>query len=212
MRETGAVTVEPLRASYRKQVREQALGVALELTLKHGWDGVRMGRVAELTGVSRPTLYKEFGDKQGLADALALAETQRFVAGVVRELDETPGDPPTVLRSALAHCLAAVRASPLLHEMLSSTAVGGSSLLPQLTTRSAPTVELAAGALTPWLRAQFPGATPERLAETVDTVVRLVISHVVLGRPAVVPDPARTITGVALLMLAGAPTPPGGAG
>ena len=48
-----------------------------------------MGRVAELTGVSRPTLYKEFGDKQGLADALALGETERFVAGVVRELDET---------------------------------------------------------------------------------------------------------------------------
>lgn len=210
MRHTGRVTVEPLRASYRRQVREQALGVALELTLAHGWDGVRMGRVAELTGVSRPTLYKEFGDKQGLADALALGETERFVAGVVRELDETAGDPTTVLRSALEHCLAAVRDSPLLHDMLSGP--GSSGLLPQLTTRSAPTIELAEVALTPWLRVQFPAAAPERLAATVDTVVRLVISHVVLIRPAVVPDPARTITEVALLMLGGVPAPRGAAG
>ncbi|GAB2910293.1 TetR/AcrR family transcriptional regulator [Rhodococcus aerolatus] len=210
MRHTGPVTVEPLRASYRRQVREQALGVALDLTLTHGWDGVRMGRVAELTGVSRPTLYKEFGDKQGLADALALAETERFVAGVVRELEETPGDPTAVLRSALEHCLAAVRDSPLLHDMLSGA--GSSGLLPQLTTRSAPTFALADGALTPWLRAHFPAATPERVAAAVDTVVRLVISHVVLARPDAVPDPAGTTTEVALLMLGGAPGPRGGAG
>ena len=63
------MTVEPLRLTFRRQLREQALGAAHGLTVDKGWSQVRMGEVAALTGVSRPTLYKEFGDKQGLGEA-----------------------------------------------------------------------------------------------------------------------------------------------
>lgn len=201
VRETGPMTVEPLRTSFRRQVREQAIAAALELTTEHGWDGVRMSRVAEMAGVSRPTLYKEFGDKQGLADALSLAESERFVAGVVRELVETPGAPEEVLRAVLEHCLAEVARSPLLQEAVRGS--GGAGLLPQLTTRSAPTLELAARDVTPWLAGHFPDLPPAALGEVVDTLVRLVLSHAVLPGA---PDAAGAILRVALAML-GVPGP-----
>ena len=67
---------EPVRVSFRRHVREQVLRVTRELTIEKGWDQVRMSDVAESVGVSRPTLYKEFGDKQGLGDALVVSEGQ----------------------------------------------------------------------------------------------------------------------------------------
>ena len=207
IRHTGAMTSGvaapgttpvPLRTSFRSQVRQRALEVALEQTVERGWDGVRMSRVAELAGVSRPTLYKEFGDKQGLADALGLAEAHRFVGGAVDALQTTPGGPVTALHAAVDYCLGEAHTSPLLHEVLSSS--GAQGLLPQLTTRASPIRQLAVAGLTPWFAAHFPGLGAEALDAVVDTLVRLVISHVVMPAPDG-SDPGSTILGVSLLML-----------
>jgi Bacterial regulatory proteins, tetR family len=64
--------------SFRRHLRAEAIRAAHALTVEKGWDRVRVAEVAALIGVSRPTLYKEFGDKQGLGDVLVLDEAQRF--------------------------------------------------------------------------------------------------------------------------------------
>ena len=50
------------------------------------WSAVRMVDVAAVAGVSRQTLYNEFGSKEGLARALVRREADAYLAGVERAL------------------------------------------------------------------------------------------------------------------------------
>ncbi len=45
------------------------------------WDRLRMADVARQAGVSRQTLYYEFGSRDALAQAVALREAQRYSDG-----------------------------------------------------------------------------------------------------------------------------------
>uniref|UniRef100_UPI00111C5D6B TetR/AcrR family transcriptional regulator n=1 Tax=Mycobacterium avium TaxID=1764 RepID=UPI00111C5D6B len=69
-------------------MREQVLNAARALAIEKGWERVRVSEVAELAGVSRPTLYKEFTDKKGLGDALIVREGEEFLDGVRAVLDK----------------------------------------------------------------------------------------------------------------------------
>ncbi|UQI47994.1 TetR/AcrR family transcriptional regulator [Streptomyces sp. HU2014] len=66
--------------------RELLLDAAFAALGSRPWSGVRMVDVAAAAGVSRQTLYNEFGSKDGLARALVRRETEAFLAGVVRAL------------------------------------------------------------------------------------------------------------------------------
>lgn len=173
------MAIEPLRVSFRRQLRETALAVAHQLTVDHGWDRVRLSEVATLTGVSRPTLYKEFGDKQGLGEALVLRETERFLVGVAAQLERHAQDLTAGIRSAVCYTLAEAAASPLLRAVLTS-ARGDDALLPALTTRSAPVLEAATTMLGAWLGEQLPALDRQEIHDAVDTLVRLTVSHIVL--------------------------------
>jgi AcrR family transcriptional regulator len=174
------VTVEPLRLSFRRQVREQALQVAQSLTVDKGWAQVRMAEVAALTGVSRPTLYKEFGDKAGLGETLVMQETDRFLVGISTLLDEHPGDLAAGIRAAVEFVMAEAEASPLLRGILTSARGGDSDLLPLLTTRSGPILAAAKNTLVSWLQEGVPDVAPEDLSDAADAVARLAVSHLVL--------------------------------
>lgn len=192
--------VEPLRVAFRRQVREQALDVAHRLTLERGWDQVRVGEVAQAAGVSRPTIYKEFGNKQGIGEALVLRETERFLTGIAERLAEHEGDAGTGIATAVEFTLREAADNPLLHAVLTSTRGGAESLLPLLTTRSAPVLEAASTVLVAWFGEQFPDVAPDVLAEGVDALVRLTVSHLVL--PAAPPDAtARRLASLAVRFL-----------
>lgn len=191
------MTVEPLRVAFRRQVREQALQVAHDLTAQRGWDQVRVGEVAEATGVSRPTLYKEFGSKQGLGEALVLRETDRFLAGIAEQLAAHEPDLAAGIEAAVRFTLEEAERSPLLHAVLTSTRSGDDSLLPFLTTRSAPLLEAATTALSGWLAEHSPRTPEQDLAQGVDALVRLVVSHLVLPSA----DPSRTAAELAQLAM-----------
>lgn len=194
------MTAEPLRLTFRRQVRDQALAAARALTVEKGWSRVRMGEVAALTGVSRPTLYKEFGDKQGIGEALIMAETERFLAGISAILEAHPDDAVGGIAAAVEHVLAEADASPLLRAILISAREADNELLPLLTTRSAPVLDAATRTLVAWFDEHFPQLDPQDLADGVDTLVRLVVSHLVLpadGQAAT----ARRLTRIALRIL-----------
>lgn len=173
------MTVEPLRQAFRRQVRERALEVAHQLTVDHGWDKVRVSEVAERTGVSRPTLYHEFGDKQGLGEALVLRETEGFLIGVAAALEQYGDDLAAGVAAAVGYTLAQADASPVLRATLTS-ARGSDGLLPALTTRSAPVLLAASSVLGAWFAEHRPDLPPDVVAEAVDALVRLTVSHLVL--------------------------------
>ncbi|GAA1515073.1 TetR/AcrR family transcriptional regulator [Streptomyces albidochromogenes] len=66
--------------------REALLDAAFTALAVRPWSGVRMVDVAAAAGVSRQTLYNEFGTKDGLARALVRREADGFLAGVERAL------------------------------------------------------------------------------------------------------------------------------
>ncbi|MFI7503788.1 TetR/AcrR family transcriptional regulator [Streptomyces sp. NPDC049687] len=71
--------------------RESLLDAAFSALAKRPWSAVRMVDVAATAGVSRQTLYNEFGSKEGLARALVRREADGYLAGVERAL-AVPGD------------------------------------------------------------------------------------------------------------------------
>ena len=66
--------------------RESLLDAACAALARHPWSAVRMVDVAAMAGVSRQTLYNEFGSKEGLGRALVRREADGFLAGVERSL------------------------------------------------------------------------------------------------------------------------------
>ncbi|MCW2607014.1 MAG: TetR family transcriptional regulator [Frankiales bacterium] len=172
------VTAPPLRLAFRQQVRETALGVTHDLVVERGWDGVRLGEVARLTGVSRPTLYKEFGDRQGLGEALLLRETERFLVGVREVVGAHGDDPSRGIRLAVVFTLEEAARSPLLHAVLTSTRADDAGLVPLLA-RSVPLLRRAVEVLVDALGPQLPDTPAEDLADAAELLVRLCVSHLV---------------------------------
>ncbi|WP_432133996.1 MULTISPECIES: TetR/AcrR family transcriptional regulator [unclassified Streptomyces] len=66
--------------------RESLLDAAFSALAHRPWATVRMVEVAAAAGVSRQTLYNEFGSKEGLARALVRREADGYLAGVDRAL------------------------------------------------------------------------------------------------------------------------------
>ncbi|MDW4907604.1 helix-turn-helix domain-containing protein [Streptomyces sp. ADMS] len=72
--------------------RDSLLDAAYSALARRPWSAVRMVDVAAAAGVSRQTLYNEFGSKEGLARALVRREADAYLAGVERALT-APADP-----------------------------------------------------------------------------------------------------------------------
>jgi AcrR family transcriptional regulator len=163
------MTVEPVRQAFRRQVHEQALDTAQAMLVERGWDQVRFGDVAVAIGVSRPTLYAAFGNKEGLAEALVLKETDRFLTGISATLDVHAADPVAAVTAAVAFTLEEADRSPVLHA--------------------------ATSVLVRWFAEHVPGLDSDIAQEGVDALVRLVVSHLVLPAD----DPSRTADRLARL-------------
>jgi AcrR family transcriptional regulator len=174
------MSVEPLRVTFRKQMRERALDAALGMTLESGWDQVRVGAIAEEIGVSRPTLYREFGNKEGVAEALVMREVGIFLDAIAEVLTQKSADIGVAIAAAAERTLIMAGENPLLRAVLTGTRDGGDSLLPFLTIRSAPLLNAATEMLTRWFAEHHPELDQLRIAEAIDAVVRLVVSHLVL--------------------------------
>ncbi|MBJ7003307.1 TetR/AcrR family transcriptional regulator [Streptomyces griseofuscus] len=72
--------------------RESLLDAAGAALARRPWSAVRMVEVAAAAGVSRQTLYNEFGGKDGLARALVRRAADGYLAGVERALAGGGGD------------------------------------------------------------------------------------------------------------------------
>lgn len=167
-------------------VRERLLASAAEITCESGWAAVTMGKVAARAGVSRQTVYNELGTKPALGQAMVLRELDRFLAIVERELDA--GDDLVVaIRSAAEQILLMAADNPLLHALLASAhsvsrgnePASNNDLLPFLTTDAQPLIEAATAVIDSRLN-QFPELDlgGRQRAVAIDTIVRLVLSHV----------------------------------
>ena len=97
--------------------RESLLDAAYTALVRRPWSAVRMVDVAAAAGVSRQTLYNEFGSKDGLARALVRREADGFLAGVDRALTGR-SDPRDRLTATAEWTASAARENILVRAML----------------------------------------------------------------------------------------------
>ncbi|WP_327325962.1 TetR/AcrR family transcriptional regulator [Streptomyces sp. NBC_01210] len=97
--------------------RESLLNAALAALADLPWAAVRMVDVASAAGVSRQTLYNEFGSKDGLARALVRREADQYLHGVERMLAEWTGAADRLVAVA-EWTVGEARARPLLRALL----------------------------------------------------------------------------------------------
>ncbi len=83
--------------SGREQTRARILSAAMKLLNEGGRDAVTTRAVAELAGVQPPILYRLFGDKDGLLNALAEHGFTLYLAQ--KQSDNAEPDPVAALRS-----------------------------------------------------------------------------------------------------------------
>ncbi|NGO67380.1 TetR/AcrR family transcriptional regulator [Streptomyces boncukensis] len=101
--------------------RETLLDAAHTAVRAQPWTGVRMVDVAAAAGVSRQTLYNEFGSKEGLGAALVSRLVEDFLDGAARTVAEScrrGADAAACCAAAAAWMLRTAREEPIVHAAL----------------------------------------------------------------------------------------------
>ncbi|HET6988639.1 MAG TPA: TetR family transcriptional regulator [Kribbella sp.] len=164
----------------KRRLRDELLDAAYDAVVAGGYDGLRMADVARRTGVSRQTVYNEFGDKWGVLEAVAARETERFLLDVNAALAEQP-DPIDGLRAAVERALTLAGENPLIRAALSQPGSDQASQL--LTTRGQQVLELAHLRLGAHVTEHWPEVRAEDATSCVDVALRVVLSHIVTPGP-----------------------------
>ena len=167
----------------RVRLRATLLDAARELTVSQGWQRVRMSDIATAGGVSRQTVYNEFGGRQGLAEALAVAEIQKFVTSVRAILSAHGGDVRAAGYAAIRYVLEEAARNPLVRAILTSGRGGADELLPYLTTRSQLVLDAAGAVIDEWAAVHVTGVQPAVVALAGNSIIRLTVSHIILPFP-----------------------------
>ena len=156
--------------------RDTLFGVARDLVQQRAWSEITMSEIASAAGVSRQTLYNEFGSRDEFAQALVIREGERFLDAVDAAVREHLDDPRAAVGAALGTFLRTAGEDPLVRILLSDDGAGG--LLPFVTTQGMPVVQWATARLSATIEDGWPGAPPAKVRLLAESLVRLAISHV----------------------------------
>jgi AcrR family transcriptional regulator len=159
---------QPARSDTPDRILESAFACVAEFGLTR----MTMDDVARRATVSRQTVYRYFSSKEQLVMALVLREEEGFLDGV-RTAFAVEAGLERALVDGILFCLRFAREHPLLDRLLSNDP---ETLLPYLTTRSAPLIararEVMASLVTSkaWVKAGL-------VEQAADTLVRVVLSY-----------------------------------
>jgi AcrR family transcriptional regulator len=167
--------------------RERIISTAAQLTAELGWSRVTMSLVAQRVGVSRQTVYNEFGSRADLAESMVLAELSTFMEQVDVGFAAHPDDVVAALVAAAAGVRELAETNPLLGAIVTATHGGESELLPLLTTRADAVIAAAHSTVTAHLL-NYEIAPDVPVDAVVDMIVRAVLSHVMQPGSASVED------------------------
>lgn len=169
----------------RQLLRSTVLSAVDELAAVRPWPSITMAQIAAAAGVSRQTLYNEFGNREDLAQAYVLWAAAQFLDEVEREIVGHDGELSSALTAAfelflelatehpLVRALGAATGAEGLHSLVATQAglpilTGATDRLVQITSRTWPDIDLADAQL------------------ICEVIVRLAISHLTVptGTPA----------------------------
>jgi AcrR family transcriptional regulator len=121
--------------------REELSAAALEVIRRVG-PGASMQEMAAKAGITKPVLYRYFGDRDGLIAAVAEGFTDDLINRVVQALAGAPtGDPEMLIRAAIESYVAFIEEDPALYGFLTHHAPLGSPAMLSVIDRIAGAIE-----------------------------------------------------------------------
>ena len=108
----------------RDDVRSGIIAAATQLLREKGANAVTTRAVAQAAGVQAPTIYRLFGDKDGLVDAVAEHVMATYVSSKSAAAAAEQGDPVADLRSAWRTHLEFGLANPELYALIATRGRG----------------------------------------------------------------------------------------
>jgi AcrR family transcriptional regulator len=181
----------PYPAAARTLLRDTVIAAVDELVRTRGWSATTMSDVAAAAGVSRQTLYNEFGSRSALVQAYITAEIDRLVEQACEAVRANADDAHRALREAFTLFLKLASDEPVVRIITTNAEAGE---LHQLLTGLGQ--ELASDRIAALIPEVWPqvGVPDARLVA--DTLVRLAISHALLPGG----DPGEVATGVGRML------------
>jgi AcrR family transcriptional regulator len=149
------------------------LDAALAAIAGGGLAGLGLEQVAGRAGVSRQTVYRRFGSRDGLVRAVVAREEQRLLDAVLAAA-AGHDDLERALAAAIAALLRGAVEHPLLQRLLAEEPA---ALLPLLASRDAGVLDTARGAVAAVLRGR--GVHPSRAAVAADVLARVLLSSAI---------------------------------
>ena len=166
----------PYPQAARRLLRETLFGAARDQLEQRAWAEITMAEIASAAGVSRQTLYKEFGSRAEFGQAFVIHEGERFLDAVEAAVHEHLDDPRAAVGAALELFLRTAGEDPLIHILLSDDGTGG--MLPFVTTQGMPVVQWATARLTAVIEEGWPRASEPDALLLAESLVRLAISYI----------------------------------
>lgn len=195
----------PYSVAARELLRNTLLDAACHELQGNRWSDITMADIALAAGVSRQTLYKEFGSREEFAQVLVLREADRFLDAVEQAVSANVTAPVKALTAAFELFLNTAAENPVVRAVVLEE--GAEELLSLLTTQGKPIVERAAERLTAVIAASWPPIRRRDAELLSDILVRLAISYAALpsGPPSTTAESVATLLGPYIERLLGGP-------
>jgi AcrR family transcriptional regulator len=184
---TPAAKAGAYREATRDLLRASLLDAAGELLQDAPWTEISMAAIATQAGVSRQTLYNEFGSRDVFAQTFALRAADRFLIEVEEAFTSSPDDPYLAMELGFRRFLELAATDPMVKHIVVRDP-GADELLSLFTTRGGPVVELATKRLSSRMLETWPRVERDKAEVLAEGLVRLGISHA--GLPTATPEDA----------------------
>lgn len=160
----------------RSLLRDTVLRAADRLLAERAWSDITMAQVARVAGVSRQTVYNEFGTRRELALAYAMWAGDQLLDEVERCVADHRDDPLAALVAAFTVFLDLGAGHPLVRSLADSS--GADDLASVLAgTRRSSIVGNASSRLAEIIAAAWPEFPSEAVSVASEVLVRLAVSH-----------------------------------
>jgi AcrR family transcriptional regulator len=193
------MTARPLRPwaqASRSLLRDTVLRATDELLAERVWSEITMGQVARAAGVSRQTVYNEFGNRRDLALSYASWAGDQLLDEVERCVAQHRDDPLDALVAAFAVFLDLGAGHPLVRSLGDSSGADELASALTSTTRQSPIVTGASRRLADIIATTWPELPADAVAVASEVLVRLAVSH--LLQPTAEPEDAARQVAVVL--------------
>lgn len=166
----------PYAEASRALLRDSVLDAMRELLTRRDWSSITLAAVAEAAGVSRQTIYNEFGSRQGLAQGYAIRLADRLVDAVDRAMSNNVGDIHAAFLEGFRAFFSDSAADPLVVSLL--TGAAKPDLLQIITTDSGPIITRSSARLTSSFMHSWVKVSEDDAGILARAVVRLAMSYV----------------------------------